>query len=118
VTRYDLPRVPGEQRFHHGGLSLDIPPIVTGRARVTEWYDNDRDIFSIDVRVVNQGFGPFSDIRGQRLAGYAERFEIQSALRRVPAASPLGEFPDIAGLARSVAAHRPKQTSAGLIVTR
>jgi hypothetical protein len=73
----------GEQRFHQGGLSLGVPPIVTGQARVTEWYDNDRDIFRIDVRVMNHRFGPLFGYQGSFVAAYPERVPIPPRCRPV-----------------------------------
>ena len=54
----------GEQRFYEGPIAFRFPPLFSGVAEVREWWDGDAERFRIDVRVVNQVFGPLFGYRG------------------------------------------------------
>jgi hypothetical protein len=52
------------QRFRMAWLDIPVPPLVTGEARVCEWYDDVLKRFHIEVRVSNRWLGPLFGYRG------------------------------------------------------
>ncbi|WP_033341710.1 DUF4166 domain-containing protein [Catenuloplanes japonicus] len=75
----------GEQRFRGG---VRCPRILSGEARVHEWYDDEADRFRIEVTVTNRRFGPIFGYSGGFTAQYVDR------AAPVPAAvRPLRENP-------------------------
>jgi hypothetical protein len=60
----------GEQRFHEGPLTLRVPRLVTGQARVRESYDERIGRFRIEVAVTNRWFGPLFGYRGTFSVNY------------------------------------------------
>ncbi|GAB7045284.1 DUF4166 domain-containing protein [Catenuloplanes indicus] len=75
----------GLQRFRGG---VRCPPLISGEARLHEWYDEEAGRFRIEVTVANRRFGP--------IFGYAGSFTTQyvDAHAPVPAAvRPLRENP-------------------------
>ncbi|GIJ25468.1 hypothetical protein Vqi01_06300 [Micromonospora qiuiae] len=76
----------GLQRFPNG---LPCPGLLTGEARLREWYDQRADRFRIEVRVVNRRFGPLFGYTGSFMTRYVEpdRAPVPAAVR------PLRENP-------------------------
>ncbi|WP_308470060.1 DUF4166 domain-containing protein [Kineococcus rubinsiae] len=67
--------VSAAQRFYEGRVAFRFPMLLSGTAELTEGWDEERERFTIDVRVSNERFGP--------LAGYAGSFTC--------------EFPEVTG---------------------
>lgn len=65
------------QRFRMWRLDCPVPAMVTGHARLHEWYDTAEGMFHIDVRVVNRWLGPLFGYRGRFTVRYVD-------LHRVP----------------------------------
>jgi len=59
----------GEQRFYEGPLAFRFPLFFSGVADVHEWYDDEAQLFRIDVRVSNPRWGP--------LFGYHGHFHVE-----------------------------------------
>jgi hypothetical protein len=59
----------GEQRFYEGFLGFRFPMFFSGVADVHEWFDDQTQLFRIDVRVQNKRWGP--------LFGYHGHFQVE-----------------------------------------
>lgn len=55
----------GAQRFYEGPIAFRFPMILSGRARLTEHYDDDRQRYVIDLEVTNPLFGFLFGYRGE-----------------------------------------------------
>lgn len=54
----------GAQRFYEGPVGFSFPMSFSGVADVREWYDDDREQFGIEVKVVNPVWGSLFGYRG------------------------------------------------------
>lgn len=54
----------GEQRFYEGPIAFRFPLLFSGVAEVREWWDEQDELFKIDVRVENRVFGPLFGYHG------------------------------------------------------
>ena len=54
----------GAQRFYEGVVGFNFPLAVSGVADVLEWFDDSDGKFHIEVRVVNDRWGPLFGYRG------------------------------------------------------
>ena len=54
----------GEQRFYEGPVAFTFPPLFSGVADVSEWYDDATGRFRIEVAVHNRRWGPLFGYRG------------------------------------------------------
>jgi Domain of unknown function (DUF4166) len=54
----------GAQRLYEGWISVPVPLVVSGVAKVREWWDEDEQRFKIEVRVENRLFGLLFGYRG------------------------------------------------------
>jgi hypothetical protein len=54
----------GEQRLYEGPIAFRFPLAFSGGARVREWWDEEEQLFKIDVRVENRWFGPLFGYHG------------------------------------------------------
>jgi len=59
----------GEQRFYEGPINFVFPMVLSGRADVCEWYDDNEKKFRIKVVVNNDKWGP--------LFGYSGAFDVE-----------------------------------------
>lgn len=59
----------GEQRFYEGPVGFRFPMLLTGRARLREWFDDSEQRFHVDLEVTNPRFG--------FLFGYEGTFECE-----------------------------------------
>lgn len=57
--------VSGEQRFYEGGIGFRFPMLLSGRAYLTEHYDEARECYVIDLEVRNRRFGLLFGYRGE-----------------------------------------------------
>ncbi len=53
------------QRFHEGRISFCFPMLFSGRARLTEWFDDADGRFHVDLEVRNRVFGFLFGYRGE-----------------------------------------------------
>ena len=60
------------QRFYEGPLGFRFPMLASGTAELREAYDDERERFTIDVRVTNRRFGPLVGYRGWFTCTYPE----------------------------------------------
>lgn len=54
----------GEQRFYEGRLAFRFPLLLSGVADVREWWDEEAQLFRIEVHVANRLLGPLFGYRG------------------------------------------------------
>lgn len=54
----------GAQRFYERAIAFSFPMLLSGVADVSEWYDDARGRFGIEVRVTNPRWGPLFGYRG------------------------------------------------------
>ena len=75
----------GGQRFCEGPLDLRFPRVLSGTARVHEWYDDAAERFRIEVHVANDLVGPLFGYRGSFTVTYldATRAAVPAAVRPV-----------------------------------
>ncbi|PYF99012.1 protein of unknown function [Georgenia satyanarayanai] len=52
------------QRFYEGPFGFRFPMLLSGRAHLREWFDEDAGVFRIDLRVTNRHFGFLFGYRG------------------------------------------------------
>lgn len=52
------------QRFYEGPVGFRFPMLLSGRAHLREWFDEDADVFRVDLQVVNRHFGFLFGYRG------------------------------------------------------
>ncbi|KAB1647920.1 DUF4166 domain-containing protein [Pseudoclavibacter endophyticus] len=57
--------VSGEQRFYEGPIAFRFPMLLSGRAVLTEHYDDARERYVIDLEVRNRRFGRLFGYRGE-----------------------------------------------------
>lgn len=57
--------VSGEQRFYEGWIAFRFPTLFTGRAFLTEHYDDDLERYIIDLEVRHRVFGLLFGYRGE-----------------------------------------------------
>jgi hypothetical protein len=62
----------GEFRLQEGPVRAGLPRVLTGTARVDEWFDEDREQFRIEVAVVNPRFGPVFGYEGSFSARFVD----------------------------------------------
>lgn len=74
----------GEQRFYEGWLKFRFPKLLTGRAEVNEWYDDDECCYKISVDVRNPIIGQIFRYEGSFQASF---------IRSEPEAIPVGIRP-------------------------
>nr|WP_196791190.1 DUF4166 domain-containing protein [Motilibacter aurantiacus] len=56
--------VSGDQRFYEGPIGFRFPLLLSGTAVLRESYDDERQCFTIDVRVTNRRLGPLFGYSG------------------------------------------------------
>lgn len=67
----------GEQRFYEGPIGFRFPMLFSGYADVCEWYDDEAQMFRIEVVVSHRVWG--------KLFGYTGRFDVEYLpVERVP----------------------------------
>jgi hypothetical protein len=71
----------GEQRFYEGPVGFRFPMLLSGRAEVCEWYDDEQQCFRIEVIVSNRWWG--------RLFGYTGSFQVEWQQTPLPPAEAL-----------------------------
>ncbi|RJQ73734.1 DUF4166 domain-containing protein [Pseudonocardiaceae bacterium YIM PH 21723] len=71
----------GEYRIHEGPLRGRVPELITGQARLREWWDGER--FQIRVAVVNRYFGPLFGYEGAFTVRYDESGPVPAELRPI-----------------------------------
>lgn len=54
----------GEQRFYEGRAAFQFPMSFSGKANVTEWFDDGDNKFHIEVNVANSVWGPLFGYKG------------------------------------------------------
>jgi hypothetical protein len=54
----------GKQRFYEGPVAFSFPLLLSGVAEVREWWDEDEQLFRINVDVRNRVLGPLFGYRG------------------------------------------------------
>lgn len=64
--------VSGEQRFYEGWIAFRFPKLFTGRAYLTEHYDEDRECYVIDLAVRHPWFGVLFGYRGEFTCAFPE----------------------------------------------
>jgi hypothetical protein len=52
------------QRFYEGVVAFNFPMSLSGVADVCEWYDDDQEVYRIEVSVSNDRWGPLFGYRG------------------------------------------------------
>ncbi|MDQ4214532.1 DUF4166 domain-containing protein [Microbacterium sp. ASV81] len=60
-----LQLVSGAQRFYEGPIAFRVPSLLSGRAYLTEYFDDERELFVIDLEVRNCVFGLLFGYRGE-----------------------------------------------------
>ena len=73
----------GAQRLHERLLSFGVPRMLTGTAQVRESYDDDLELFRIEVSVTNQLFGRLFGYHGSFIATYPEGRQVPDSVRPV-----------------------------------
>ncbi|RBW68919.1 DUF4166 domain-containing protein [Bacillus taeanensis] len=68
-------------RFIKGKFALPIPDLVAGLAEVTEWYDDEKECFFIEVHVKNPLFGTIFSYSGTFEIEYVDLEEIPSGVK-------------------------------------
>ncbi|KDA06035.1 hypothetical protein DC31_12405 [Microbacterium sp. CH12i] len=66
----------GEQRFYEGPLAFRFPMLFSGIAHLTERYDDERELFIIDLVVRNRLMGRLFGYRGEFTCEYPSAEEI------------------------------------------
>ena len=64
--------VSGAQRFYEGPIAFRIPLLFSGRAYLTERFDEERKLFVIDLEVRNRIFGLVFGYRGEFTCEFPE----------------------------------------------
>lgn len=75
----------GSQRFYEGPLGFSFPMVLSGRADVCEWFDDDANCFRIRVDVRNRALG--------KLFGYAGSFQVAELAMGAAASVPAHLLP-------------------------
>ncbi|WAL41121.1 DUF4166 domain-containing protein [Brevibacterium sp. BRM-1] len=60
----------GEQRFYEGPVGFRFPMLASGFARLREHFDDERQVFAIDLEVRNRVFGFLFGYRGEFTCEY------------------------------------------------
>ncbi|WP_144797346.1 DUF4166 domain-containing protein [Microbacterium paludicola] len=69
------------QRFYEGPLAFRFPMLLSGRADLTERYDDDRGCFVIDLEVCNRWFGRLFGYRGEFTCTYPPASDIPETVK-------------------------------------
>ena len=64
--------VSGAQRFYEGPIAFRFPLLLSGRAHLIERYDDERELFVIDLEVRNRVFGLLFGYRGEFICEFPE----------------------------------------------
>lgn len=75
--------VSGEQRFYEGRIAFRFPTFLTGRAFLTERYDDERGCYVIDLEVRHRRFGLLFGYRGEFTCSFPELGETPTALKPI-----------------------------------
>ncbi|WP_156760354.1 DUF4166 domain-containing protein [Microbacterium karelineae] len=71
----------GEQRFYEGPLAFRFPLLLSGRAHLTEHYDDERGCFVIDLEVRNRLVGLLFGYRGEFTCEFPPAGDLPIALK-------------------------------------
>lgn len=69
------------QRFYEGPVGFRFPMLFSGRAHLREWYDEDDDVFRVDMRVTNRHFGLLFGYRGWFTCEWTPAIDAPSRLK-------------------------------------
>lgn len=73
--------VSGAQRFYEGPIGFSFPMFATGRAFLTEHYDDARGCYVIDLVVRNRWFGLLFGYRGEFTCEFLDAAEAPATVR-------------------------------------
>lgn len=73
--------VSGEQRFYEGWIAFSFPAFFTGRAYLTEHFDETKQCYVIDLEVRHARFGLLFGYRGEFTCAFPEGVEVAGALK-------------------------------------
>src|SRR5690606_12262931 len=73
--------VSGEQRFYEGPVAFRFPLLFSGRAYLTEHYDNERACYVVDLEVRHRMLGLLFGYRGEFTCTFPELGEVPAAMR-------------------------------------
>lgn len=73
--------VSGEQRFYEGKVAFRFPAVLTGRAILTEYFDDATQQFVVDLEVHNRLFGFLFGYRGTFECEYPEPSDLVDVVR-------------------------------------
>ena len=62
----------GAQRFYEGPVGFRFPMALSGTAELVEGYDDEREVFTISVRVSHRRLGPLAGYEGTFTCTYPE----------------------------------------------
>ncbi|MBK0418519.1 DUF4166 domain-containing protein [Leucobacter sp. CSA1] len=71
----------GEQRFYEGPLAFRFPRLFTGSAHLTEHFDDEREVYVIDLEVRNRLLGRLFGYRGEFACEFPERLEAPASVK-------------------------------------
>lgn len=71
----------GAQRFYEGPIAFRFPMLLSGRADLTERYDDERECFVIDLEVRNRLFGRLFGYRGEFTCEYPPAAEVPETVK-------------------------------------
>lgn len=81
TDRGGLRLVSGEQRFYEGPIAFRFPMLFSGRAHLTEHYDDERGCFVIDLEVRNRIVGVLFGYRGEFTCEFPDADDMPVSLR-------------------------------------
>ncbi|WP_235590555.1 DUF4166 domain-containing protein [Leucobacter sp. G161] len=73
--------VSGAQRFYEGWIAFRFPGFLTGRAYLTEYFDDLKQCFVIDLEVRHARLGVLFGYRGEFVCSFPEASQVPGALK-------------------------------------
>ena len=71
----------GPQRFYEGPIAFRFPMLLSGRAHLTERFDDERDCFVIDLEVRNDLLGFLFGYRGTFVCEFPENADVPETVK-------------------------------------
>lgn len=81
TERGGLRLVSGEQRFYEGPIAFRFPLLLSGRAFLTEHYDDERGLYVIDLEVRNRIVGLLFGYRGEFTCAFPDAADMPVSLK-------------------------------------